>query len=894
MSDQGATDGFAVVLRRLRTEARLTQEQLAERSTVSVRTIRDLERGRIRSPRPESLRLLAGVLGVSGPELTEFEELGRREYWRKRGSAEEPASAPDPGGGARTHATPVPSQLPPDVTAFTGRDEQLHTLDAMLQDDGSGIRVAVLVGTPGVGKTAVAVHWAHRVRRLFPDGQIHLNLAGYSTRAPLSAEEAVNRLLRALGVAPETVPPDVAEAAALLRSLLADTRTLLVFDDVRDADQVQSLLPGAPGCFVLVTSRTAQRVLVARHGARHVTLLPFTSDESHALLSRVLGSENVAAEPAAVVELAQLCGHLPLALRIAAANLVGRRGQQPVAAYLHRLRGSDRLAALSVAPGPETTVRTAFDLSYDALPDSARRLFRLLPLAPGREVTAAAAGALLGDTDRAPELLELLAVAHLVEETAPDRFVQPDLLQVYAVERASEEDEDERHAAWDRLLTLYLDELDGAARILYPDTLRLARNSCGRSSGFANHREALEWIDSELPALQDAVATAARTGPAQAAWLLADALRGYFQLRAAAAPWHAVAKVALTAAEAAQDLAAQAASHLSLAGACARQDRFDRAIDHSERALELAGAAGWTDGEIAAHRALGNLRRLAGRPREAITHLHQALKLAGPAHGPGHGAVLEQIATAHHELGELVNAAAHYEQALAVQRSSGSPAAMAQVGTGLGDALHGLGRLDGALHHLEEAFALHHELADRGRAAYNLRCQAEVHRDAGRPARALELAGEALDLARQDDDPRLQAQIRETLGTIHLAAGRNTEARTDLEAALTLAIETHNPYAQAQALIGLSRVRRRSGQHAQAVEHGAAAVDLARGGSYRLLEGHALTTLARAALAAGSTRAAVEHARAAVAAHHGSGSPAGLAEAEGVLHDAVTRMPEGA
>ncbi|WP_232667939.1 ATP-binding protein [Pseudonocardia sp. TRM90224] len=882
-------------LQRLRTGARLTQEQLAERAAVSVRTIRNLESGRIRSPRPDSLRQLAEGLGITGAELADFEAIGRHGYWSDRNST----THPEPVARGR----PVPAQLPADVIDFTGREPHISALDALLERaldlSGAAPRTAVLVGAPGVGKTALALHWSHRSRRHFPDGQLYVNLASYSTSAPVSTTDALAYLLRALGVAPDRVPSDPAEAAALLRSVLADTRTLIVLDDVRHAGQVLSLMPGAPGCFVLVTSRTSQRALVARTGAHQRRLLPLAPDESHELLSRVLGSAMTRAEQSAAVELAELCGHLPLALRIAAANLADRPGGCPLGTYVQLLRRTDRLAALSASPDPDMAVRTAFDLSYRALPAPAQRLFRLVALAPAREVTTAAADALLGAGDETEELLEVLTAAHLMEQTGADRFVQPDLLRLYAVERSIREDTDaERATAWERLLAGYLDVLDDAAALLYPGALRLAPRDKTERDGternrFADHRDALEWVDTELPALQAAVLVAADTGPRSAAWLLADALRGYFQLRGTTGPWHVIAGAALSAAEAGSDSAAQAGSHLGLAGAFAAQHRYDQATHHGERALELARSARWTAGEASAHRAIGNLRRLSGRPTEAVAQFQMALALAPPGHEAGRAALIELIATTHHELGRLAEAAAHYEKALAVHRALGSSTPAAQVMTGLGDVLNELGRPDEALHYLNEARTVHNELADRGREAYNLRCQAEVHRDTGRLDEALRLAHQALELACRNDLPRVQAQATETIGSIHLKSGRYPAALAQLDAALGMAVSTNNPYAQAQTMIGLSTVHRHTGNGTSAVEYAFEAVELARRGSYTLLIGQAMTALARAELATGLIDAAAEHSRAAIAAHDVTGCAAGRADAEQALLEALARLPDG-
>jgi DNA-binding SARP family transcriptional activator len=327
-----------------------------------------------------------------------------------------------------------PAQLPADPTVFIGRTQPLRRLDALLA---ASVNVAVVAGTAGVGKSALATHWAHRVRDRFPDGQLHADLGGTAPGAALS------RFLHAVGVS--RVPDEPEEAASLYRSLLADRRMLVLLDGAGHPDQVRPLLPGSPHCLVLVTSRDDLAGLVARDGARRVTLDVFSPDEAAAFL----GAERVAAEPGPAAELARLCAYLPLALSIAEANLTGR----PIAGFVARLRAGDRLAELAVDGDPDTSVRAAFGRSYEPLPPPARRLFRLLGLVPGPEVTVASAAALAGvEPAAAAHLLRQLAAAHLLTERAPGRFACHQLLRLYAAERSRAEDADNhRWAALRRL-----------------------------------------------------------------------------------------------------------------------------------------------------------------------------------------------------------------------------------------------------------------------------------------------------------------------------------------------------------------------------------------------------------------------------------------------------------
>ncbi len=322
------------------------------------------------------------------------------------------APPPPPGGGT---GRPTPAQLPPDVAGFTGRDDCLFALSSLLpsvdtEDRARPAAIALLTGAAGVGKTALAVHWAHRVRDQFPDGQLYVNLRGYASARPVRPIEALAGFLYGLGVPAEQVPTDEAHATALYRSTVADKRMLIILDNAGHPDQVRPLLPGGGGCVVLVTSRDSLDGLVARDGARRLPLSVLGPDEAWALLAGVLGERRVTAEPDAAAELARLCAYLPLALRIATAKLTGYP-RSTIADHAARLAGAGRLAALEIDGDDQAAVRAAFDLSCAALPAAARRLFRLIGLVPGPDVTAETAAALAGTTRaEASRLLDLLAL----------------------------------------------------------------------------------------------------------------------------------------------------------------------------------------------------------------------------------------------------------------------------------------------------------------------------------------------------------------------------------------------------------------------------------------------------------------------------------------------------
>lgn len=360
--------------------------------------------------------------------------------------------------------------LPLDVGAYVGRTEQTLELVRTLTAGGSAgsVPVVAVCGPPGVGKTALAVRVAHRVRAEFPDGQWYLRLGG---RDPA---ELLAELLHATGLSRAEVPEATDAMAAQLRARLADRRVLLLLDDAADAAQVRPLLPGTPGCAVLVTSRVDLGGLAALNGATIHVLEVLRPEDADSLFAALL--HTTAGDEARLAEIARLCGYLPLALRVAAANLVQRGGRTEE--YLAELRAGDRLGRLAVVGDPQTAVRATFDVSYLALPEPVRRLFRLLGLVPGREFDQGAAAALLGGDDReAAAQLAHLAMCHLVESPSAGRFQFHDLMRLYAAERAAaDEDPAERNAAVQRLHEHYLDIADGAGAVPYPDLSRLPRN----------------------------------------------------------------------------------------------------------------------------------------------------------------------------------------------------------------------------------------------------------------------------------------------------------------------------------------------------------------------------------------------------------------------------------
>ena len=447
-------------LRKQRMGAGLTQEDLAERSGVSVRAIADLERGRTRRPYPSSVRALARALGL--PETAGAELVAR---YRAGGGASSDAGADEgarqadaagasaggtvaaarrghgPAGGGTREAT-VPRQLPAGVAHFAGRGAELAALDAVLGDgagSGPGVVISAIGGTAGVGKTALALRWAHQVADRFPDGQLYANLRGFDAGAgqPTDPADVLRGFLDAFGVHPERIPHDTESLAALYRSVLADRKMLVLLDNAADVAQVRPLLPASPDCLVIVTSRRELSALAAREGALLVQLDVLSAQEANELLVERLGEARAEAEPWAVIELATLCARLPLALSV----IVARAAASPrlplgaLAAELTELGG--RLDALD-AGDPAANVRTVLSLSYRHLPGTSARMFRLLGLHPGPDISACAAASLAGVTAaEARSALRDLVRASLLMETVPGRYAFHDLLRAYAAEQAA-------------------------------------------------------------------------------------------------------------------------------------------------------------------------------------------------------------------------------------------------------------------------------------------------------------------------------------------------------------------------------------------------------------------------------------------------------------------------
>ncbi|MEV7284076.1 BTAD domain-containing putative transcriptional regulator [Streptomyces sp. NPDC093252] len=687
---------------------------------------------------------------------------------RTRGADDDPDpgphSLPDPGPHSLPDPDPVPparpAQLPADLLTFVGRRAELDQVRALLPRGGGApatVVISAIGGMAGIGKTALAVHWAHEIADRFPDGQLYLNLRGFDPSGTvMAAGEAIRVFLDALGVPPTQIPATLPAQAALYRSLLDRRRMLILLDNARDTEQVRPLLPGAGGCLVIVTSRNRLTGLVVGEGAHPLTLDQLSPEEAHDLLARRLGQRRLAADPAAAAEIVARCARLPLALAIVAARAAAHPGF-PLAAVAAELRDShgslDAFGAGDDDLG--TDVRAVFSWSYQALSAPAARLFRLLGLHRGPELSAPAAAALAGLAPKeARRLLGELTRAHLLTEHFPGRYTLHDLLRVYAAERAdAEESADGRRRAVDRLLAWYLHTADAAYPHLTPKRPRIPLDpppeGC-RPLEFTAHEQALQWCEDERVNLVGVVHEAAASGRPGIAWRLAAVLWGFFYLRSHHGDWLDTARTGLAAARAAGDRRGEARALADTAAALRAATRYEEAIDHLRQAKAVYRELGDAQGRISAVSNLGDAFLQAGRLPEAVDHIRRGLALHRYADNAwGVGITLANLGDVYQRQGSFPEAVDCLEQALTVLREQRNRWVEGVVLDILGTVHARLERHSTAIEYYEEALKTHHDVGNRWGEGHTLGHLGDVELACGDPLaarvsweRALEILAE--------------------------------------------------------------------------------------------------------------------------------------------------------
>ena len=703
-----------------------------------------------------------------------------------------------------------PAQLPADVSGFTGRLPELAALDHLIPDDGTDVRIAVVTGTAGVGKTAVAVHWAHQWRDRFPDGQLYLDLRGYGPERPVEPGDALSGFLRALGVAGAEIPAEEDQRAARFRTELDDRQLLLVLDNAGSVEQVRPLLPGAAGCSVLVTSRETLPALIARHGAHRVPLDLLTAEDSMDLLRTLLGAR-VGAERVAAEALVEYCVRLPLALRLAAELALARPDVSlaELATELSDERG--RLDLLDGGGDPHTEVRAVFSWSYRHLPADAARMFRLWGLHPGRALTVDAAAALAdAGLDTAQRLIDVLVRAHVAEELRPGRYQLHDLLRVYAAELAGED-----RAALTRLFDHYVAAAALAMDLHVPQERHL--RPAAPPSRFPDWRpaNAQEWLEAERSNLLAVASHATRNGWPEHVRLLSGILWKYLDLGG----YHEDALMLHTHASAFAD-PGDKTNPLTLIGlGYWRVGRNREALRYLEEALDGARESGNRNTESYVLNTLGLVCRALGRFDDALAYLGQALELARETGDRNsEGLVLVVLGTACRGMGRYADAARHLEDALVIARETGDRTSEGYVRVNLGDVLSAQGNHDAAVSSLEEGLALFAETGTRTSEGYALGILGGALRSLGRYDEALTRLNQALAVSRETGGRINEGVALKHLGDVHRELGRYDEAARHLTEALTIARECTDRGVESRVLNSLGSLACARGEPAEAAE----------------------------------------------------------------------------
>jgi tetratricopeptide (TPR) repeat protein/transcriptional regulator with XRE-family HTH domain len=692
MSNGAARTGAArrARLAQRRKAVGLTQEQLAGQLGVERTTVVRWERGETH-PLPWLLPRLAKALGVSAESIEEL------------------LAAAEPRPDARAA---VPRQLPAAIPDFTGRATELEALTRMLDRAGTGapgtVVISAIGGTAGVGKTALALHWAHQVAARLPDGQLYVNLRGFDpSGTPAAPEAAIRVILDALGVPPERIPPVPEAQAGLYRSLLAGRRMLIVADNARDERQVRPLLPASPGS---------------------------------------------------------------LALAVAAARAAARPGF-PLAALAAELADSaDRLDALD-ADDPAASVRAVFSWSYRQLSGEAARMFGLLGLHTGPDISVPAAASLADrDQPQARRLLRELARAHLIAEHVPGRYAFHDLLRAYAAEQAHQAgSKADRDAATGRVLDHYLHSAAAAARLLNPAMELVALVPLRRGAAVeqpADYPQALAWFEAERQVLLAALALAAGSGLDTDAWQLSWALAPFRRIRGHWQEGAATQCTALAAATRLGDATAQAVSSRLLALACTKLGDHDKARGHYASSLTLYRRLGNRLGEAKVHQSLGWLAEDQGRYADALGHAEQALRLYQAIGDKANEAgMLNNVGWCHGLLGDYQQAHTFCRQALTLNAEAGYRWLEGYIWDSLGYAEHHLGNLAEAATCYRRALSLHRVVGHRHYEATTLTHLGDTRHAMGELAQAREVWQQALaileDLQHPDAD-QVRAKLAST------------------------------------------------------------------------------------------------------------------------------------
>jgi tetratricopeptide (TPR) repeat protein/DNA-binding XRE family transcriptional regulator len=799
---------FASLLRGLRTEAGMTQEELAEAAGLSSRAISYLERGEVTTPHKDTVRLLAGALGLAGPVRAGFEAAarGRPEPGRpESGGAGGPAGAGGPGPAARA--------LPRDVAWFTGRQLELATLvDAAAAGavvSGAVVSIHAIGGMAGIGKTAFAVHAAHRLASRFPGGQIFLPLHGHTPgQQPAEPATALASLLLTVGVPAAQIPDSLEARMALWRDQAAQRQLLLILDDAVSSEQILPLLPGSGGSLVLVTSR---RHLSALDDATPVSLDTLPPGEAAELLARLTGRAGLNPREPAIGELARLCGSLPLAIGMVARQLRHHPAWTPAGRAAELAAAADRLEVLATE---NLSVAAAFDLTYTSLTDDQQRLFRRLGLHPGADVDAYALAALAGvRLAEARRGLEDLYDHYLLTEPAPGRYRLHDLLREHARALADRFDSDDERTRTTAGLLDYYQHTAARANTMIARRVRPAPGSGARAwptpaaaPELADPEQALAWARAERASLLACLDHVTSTGQHDRVTALTAGLSG---LLLRDGPWTDAITRHITAIAAARDLGDQLsqANALNDLGAVQRMTcEFASAVQAHEAALAIYHRIGSRVGEANALGYLGIVHQVTGDFPAAVGALNQALSIhRETGNRLGEANTLNSLGGALRLTGDYPAAAGALDQALTIHHQTGNRLGEAIAFNYLGEVRQVTGDFPAAVGALNQALSIFRDLGNRLGEANALNSLGGVLRLTGDYPAAARALDQALDSYRQIGERLGEVGALNERGTLHRVSGELAPAETCHRDALGLAREMGSSRGEADALAGLGR-----------------------------------------------------------------------------------------
>jgi tetratricopeptide (TPR) repeat protein/transcriptional regulator with XRE-family HTH domain len=822
---------FAALLRQLRADARLTQEELAEAASLSLRAVSDLERGIHRSAHRDTAVLLADALGLAGPARDRFVAAARG----KAPAAEVLTARQESAPGA--FAAEATRGLPRDIAAFTGRQAELAQLMGTLAAVAAGggvVGIHAIDGMAGIGKTTFAVHAAHRLAASFPDGQFFLPLHAHTRgQRPVDPADALASLLLTARVPVAQIPPGLEARAGRWRDQVAGRKILLLLDDAAGHEQVRPLLPGTAGSLVLVTSR---RRLTALDDAAVITLNPLPPAEAATLLARLAARAGIHAADPAVAELTRQCGYLPLAIGMLASQLRHHPAWSAADLAAELADAQDRLAVMRAE---NVSVAAAFGLSYHDLSPDSQRLFRRLGLVPGPSFDAYAAAALDGSSlASARRHLDELYDQHLITEPVSSRYQLHDLLREHARTLATADDPAGRDTAVGRLLDYYLHTTAAAGWHFASSTAVYRHLPPGDPPAYAPdvtiYQQAAEWLETERPNLHAAVDYCATRGRLPHAAQIPAAMSGFLLDHG---HW------------------AQAAALYQTGIAAAQRDRDRRS--EADTLIQL-----------------GFLQSLTGDYPAAATALARALELHRDLHDRlGQADALTELGFLHSLTGDYPAAAASHLQALAVARDLGDRLGQATTLNGLGKVQRLTGDYTAAAASLQRALALYGDLGNRRGQADALYSLGMVQQETGDYTAAAASQQQALALSREDGDRSGQAHALNHLGLVQQLTGDYPGAAASHQQALELFRGFGHRRCEAAALNNLGQLATQTADTCSGRHQHAQALAIAREIGMPLEEAHALEGIGRSHLKDGSRRQAAAHLRQALTIYRRIGSP---------------------